>query len=70
MKNRKYLQIKIPASWYNEIKHKYCASDFATPEDFILEIIRTLLNMADQESSLTENEERLIEERLKSLGYL
>jgi len=33
-------------------------------------LVKSLLNMDEKDRSLTESEERLIEERLKSLGYL
>ncbi len=70
----KVTQIKIPSSLYTRIKKITGKTGFKSPEDFIVHVLREIVaeyeTILDTETNLTEEEEKEIIEKLRSLGYL
>ena len=61
--------ISIPTSLVDKIKKHI--KDFESVDEYVTYVLReTISNVEEEEDIFTEEEEKQIEERLKSLGYL
>jgi len=61
------VSVKIPKHIYMKIKEKISDSKFSSVDEYI---IAKLEDEISQESAYTKEEEELIKERLRRLGYL
>ncbi|MEA3282896.1 MAG: ribbon-helix-helix protein, CopG family [Euryarchaeota archaeon] len=70
MKER--VTIKIPRELYETLQQMVEGTGFSSVTEFIVFVMRTLASTGkiDEEDKLTEDEVKIIKERLKRLGYL
>ena len=70
MKDR--VTIKIPRELYETLQQTIEGTGFSSVTEFIVFVMRTLASTGriDEEDKLTEDEVKIIKERLKRLGYL
>ncbi len=70
MKDR--VTIKIPRELYETLQPMVEDTGFSSVTEFIVFVMRTLASTGkiDEEDKLTEDEVKIIKERLKRLGYL
>ena len=70
MKDR--VTIKIPRELYETLQRMTEGTGFSSVTEFIVFVMRTLAatGKIDEEDKLTEDEVKIIKERLKRLGYL
>lgn len=67
----KSVDVRIPASLYREIEKMIEGSEFNAVEDYIVFVLEELMTAEDGGvRDLTGEDERLIEKRLRDLGYL
>ena len=62
-----YVTIKIPKELHDKIKEKISGTSFASVEEYI---VGKLENEFPSEPVYTKEEEELIRERLRKLGYI
>jgi len=63
--------INIPESLYQKIKEQIKGTEFSSVEDYVIFVLEEILKEEDElETSLSPEEEELVKERLKGLGYL
>ena len=70
MKDR--VTIKIPRELYETLQPMVEGTGFSSVTEFIVFVMRTLASTGkiDEEDKLTEDEVKIIKDRLKRLGYL
>jgi len=70
MKDR--VTIKIPRELYETLQKMIEGTGFSSVTEFVVFVMRTLASTGKltEEDALTEEEVRVIRERLKRLGYL
>ena len=63
--------IKIPKELYETLQKMIEGTGFSSTTEFIVFVMRTLASTGKitEEDKLTENDVRIIKERLKKLGY-
>ena len=64
--------IKIPRELYETLQQMTEGTGFSSVTEFIVFVMRTLASTGriDEEDKFTEDEVKIIKERLKRLGYL
>ena len=64
--------IKIPRELYETLQQMVEGTGFSSVTEFIVFVMRTLASTGkiDEDDKLTEDEVKIIKERLKRLGYL
>jgi len=64
--------IKIPRELYETLQQMVEGTGFSSVTEFIVFVMRTLASTGkiDEEDKLTEDEVKIIKDRLKRLGYL
>ena len=71
MVTKKYTTVSIPTTLANKLKKKLKETGFKNLSDYVTYLLREVLTDWDkEETKLNKNEEKLIKERLKALGYL
>lgn len=60
-------EVRLPAELCFAVEKKF-GQQFGSVEEFLVFVIRELLR--EQASQLDEREQRMVEERLRELGYL
>lgn len=71
MGNDKSITVSIPATLYEKVKGRIEGTEFTSVSDYIVFILREVVLEEDEEKeTFTEEEEKKIKERLRSLGYL
>lgn len=67
-KNKKDKAIFIPQYLYEKIKKKIEGSDFNSVSDYVVFVLKEVLETNNNEENISEKEK--IKERLKALGYM
>ena len=64
--------IKIPRELYETLQQMIEETGFSSVTEFIVFVMRTVASTGkiDEEDELTEDEVKIIKERLKRLGYI
>ena len=64
--------IKIPRELYEKLREHIEGTGFSSVTEFIVFVMRTLVSTGKltEEDKLTEEEVRVVRERLRRLGYL
>ncbi len=63
--------ISIPEMLYQKIEEQIKGTEFSSVEDYVIFVLEEILKEEDDsEATLTPEEEELVKERLKGLGYL
>lgn len=60
--------LKLPEALCRQIEENYVGAHFATLEDLLIFVLRELLH--DEALEMDADEEKIIEQRLRDLGYL
>ncbi|RKX51930.1 MAG: CopG family transcriptional regulator [Thermotoga sp.] len=64
-------QISIPDDLYEKIKAKLDEYGFKTVDEYVVFVLRNLLEEGEEEKPVfSEEEEEMIKKRLRDLGYL
>ncbi len=66
----KYTTVSIPTTLANKLKEKLKETGFKNLSDYVTYILREVLAEWENEEELSQDEEELIKERLRALGYL
>ncbi len=61
------VSITIPKELYSKIEHKIAGTSFTSVEEYV---VQRLENEFPEETAYSEEEERIIRERLRRLGYI
>jgi hypothetical protein len=61
-------QVRLPSELCDKIEERIRGSEFATLEEFLTFVLREITSR--NSSSLDERERRVIEQRLRDLGYM
>jgi len=69
MSAEEFVNIKIPKKLYDRILKEIEGSEFKDVEEFVVYVLEQVLE-EEEETVYSEEEEREIKERLRSLGYL
>ena len=70
-KNEKAYQLEIPIALYNKLKKRVEEAGFGSVEEYVLFILNEVVEeTGEEEPELSEEDEKKIKERLRSLGYL
>jgi metal-responsive CopG/Arc/MetJ family transcriptional regulator len=72
LREKNKVTIKIPRPLYEKLQTAISGSGFRSVNEFIVHVLRDLVSLrSDKEGKedLTEEEIRIIRERLKNLGY-
>ncbi len=71
MDNKDFKTVSIPTTLYKKIEEQIEGTEFSSVEDYIIFVLEEILKEdEDSESALSPEEEELVKERLKGLGYL
>ena len=63
--------IAIPKVLYQRIEEQIKRTDFSSVEDYVIFVLEEILKEEnDSEATLSPEEEEMVKERLKGLGYL
>ena len=63
--------ISIPETLYQKIEEQIKGTEFSSVEEYVIFVLEEILKEEDDsEAALTPEEEELVKERLKGLGYL
>lgn len=65
-----YAQIPIPSIVVEKIKERIRGTEFNSVSEYIVFILKEVLEDKDEKPMLTEEEEEQVKETLKKLGYL
>lgn len=64
-------QVSIPDDLYEKIKAKLDEYGFKTVDEYVVFVLRNLLEEGEEEKPVfSEEEEEMIKKRLRDLGYL
>ncbi len=64
-------QLEIPMDLYNKLKKRVEDVGFGSVEEYVLFVLNEVVEDAgEEEPELSEEDEKKIKERLRSLGYL
>lgn len=69
-KSKKYTTVSIPTTLANKLKEKLKETGFKNLSDYVTHILHEVLAEWEKEERLDKDEEELIKERLRALGYL
>ncbi len=67
---KKYTTVSIPVTLANKLKKKLKETGFKNLSDYVTYILREVLSDWEKGGELNKEEEELIKERLRALGYL
>ena len=70
MEDKEYVNIPIPTVIVEKIKERIKNTEFNTVSEYIVFILREVLEDKDDKTMLTEEEEAQVKLTLKKLGYL
>jgi len=71
MDNKTLKIIYLPETLYQKIEEQIKGTEFSSVEDYVIFVLEEILKEEDDsEATLTPEEEELVKERLKGLGYL
>lgn len=60
----------LPAELYQEIEKRVNATDFGSVDEYVKFVLEEVVKEEAEESAFSEQEEKEVKKRLKSLGYL
>ena len=62
--------VRISKRLFDRIQEKIKNTSFSSPSDYVSYVLEKELNEADYEEAFSEEDEKKVKERLRSLGYL
>ncbi|MFP3300257.1 MAG: ribbon-helix-helix domain-containing protein [Thermoplasmatales archaeon] len=68
--DKKYTTVSIPTPLFEKIQKKIEGTGFTSVSDYVTFILREILAHSNDQEAFTEEDEKRVKERLKSLGYL
>lgn len=73
MMKRKYITVSIPVPLYNKVKESIEGTGFTSVSDYVTFVLRELMAGMEEKNTkkvFSNEDEKLILDRLRSLGYL
>jgi len=70
MENKDYANIPLPAVIVEKIKNHIKGTEFNSVAEYIVFVLKEVLEDEDANAALTEEEEKQVKATLKKLGYL
>lgn len=67
---KKYTTVSIPTPLFEKIQKKIEGTGFTSVSDYVTFVLREILAHSNDQEAFTEEDEKKVKERLKSLGYL
>jgi len=68
--DKKYTTVSIPTPLFEKIQQKIKDTGFTSVSDYVTFILREILAHSSDNEAFSEEDEKKVKERLKSLGYL
>jgi len=68
--DKKYTTVSIPTPLFEKLQKKIEGTGFTSVSDYVTFILREILAHSNDQEAFTEEDEKRVKERLKSLGYL
>ncbi len=69
MVEQKYTTVSIPKPLYDKIKKAIEGTGFTSVSDYVVFVLREVLSAESMGNSIGKNEEEIVKEKLRSLGY-
>ncbi|OAT81214.1 CopG family transcriptional regulator [Desulfotomaculum copahuensis] len=69
MTDHEWASVKIPAELFREIEKRIKETGFASVDEYVAFVLREVV-FDDAEQELAGDDEEVVKERLRSLGYL
>lgn len=67
---KKYTTVSIPTPLFEKIQNKIKDTGFTSVSDYVTFVLREILAHGSNEESFSEEDEKKVKDRLRSLGYL
>ncbi len=67
---KKYTTVSIPTPLFEKIQQKIKDTGFTSVSDYVTFVLREILAHSNDTDAFTEEDEKKVKDRLKSLGYL
>jgi Arc/MetJ-type ribon-helix-helix transcriptional regulator len=68
--DKKYTTVSIPTPLFEKIQQKIKDTGFTSVSDYVTFVLREILAHSSDNEAFSEEDEKKVKERLKSLGYL
>ncbi|MGC8547159.1 MAG: ribbon-helix-helix domain-containing protein [Thermoplasmata archaeon] len=68
--DKKYTTVSIPTPLFEKIQQKIKDTGFTSVSDYVTFVLREILAHSNDNEAFSEEDEKKVKERLKSLGYL
>lgn len=67
---KKYTTVSIPTPLFEKIQQKIKDTGFTSVSDYVTFVLREILAHSNEEEAFSEEDEKKVKDRLRSLGYL
>ncbi|MCL5680635.1 MAG: CopG family transcriptional regulator [Candidatus Thermoplasmatota archaeon] len=67
---KKYTTVSIPTPLFEKIQTKIKDTGFTSVSDYVTFVLREILAHSNDKEAFSEEDEKKVKDRLKSLGYL
>lgn len=68
--DKKYTTVSIPTPLFEKIQQKIKDTGFTSVSDYVTFVLREILAHSNDNEAFSEEDEKKVKDRLKSLGYL
>ncbi|MEM0141468.1 MAG: ribbon-helix-helix domain-containing protein [Thermoplasmatales archaeon] len=68
--DKKYTTVSIPTPLFEKIEEKIKGTGFTSVSDYVTFVLREILSHGSGNEAFSEEDEKKVKERLRSLGYL
>ena len=69
MAEQKYTTVSIPKPLYDKIKKAIEGTGFTSVSDYVVFVLREVLSAESMGKDIGKDEEEIVKEKLRSLGY-
>lgn len=67
---KKYTTVSIPTPLFEKIQQKIKDTGFTSVSDYVTFVLREILAHSNDQEAFSEEDEKKVKDRLRSLGYL
>ncbi|MEM0128218.1 MAG: ribbon-helix-helix domain-containing protein [Thermoplasmatales archaeon] len=68
--DKKYTTVSIPTPLFEKIEEKIKGTGFTSVSDYVTFVLREILSHGSGGEAFSEEDEKKVKDRLRSLGYL
>ena len=65
-----FAEIRIPTQLYKQVEQRIKGTEFDSVSSYVAFVLRELLSDEEPEHGLSPEEEEMVKDRLKALGYI